>query len=260
MQSYPRTRPIGPTLKKSKTKSDPPREITVDDVIGALLDLFDKLKIDASQFASRVKSLEHKTLPSKLYSHTAAIGELLTAWHQSIQYLDSLGNPMPIKMRGKKASFYSLAKNAVPNMQPSALLTELERAGAVTIDKDGYIHVRMRSLHVYEDKRHAVQYTLTSLNSFITTLRHNLDSDPSNSDQLFHRVAWNGEFDPRLIPALKIKIRRQGNSFLEAFDNWMMRKSNQVRRSKPRGRRKPVQIFIGVYLATDGKLAPRKSA
>ncbi len=246
--------------KKKSNAETKPREVTVDHVIGALLDLFDKLKIDASQFASRVKSLEHKTLSSNLYAHAAAIGELLTAWHQNIQYLDNFGNPIPIKMRGRKVSFYSLAKSAVPGIKPSILFTELERAGAVAIDKNGYIHVRMRSLHVYEDKRLAVQHTLTSLNSFISTLRHNLDSDPSNSDQLFHRVAWNGEFDSRQIPALKIKIRRQGHGFLESFDNWMMRKTKEARKGNRGPRGKPVQVFIGIYLATDGNLVPNRKS
>ena len=164
-------------------------------------------------------------------------------------------------MRGRKVSFHSLAKSAVPGIKPSILFAELKRAGAVSIDKKGYIHVRMRSLHVYEDKRLAVQHTLTSLNSFISTLRHNLDSDPSgNADQLFHRVAWNGEFDSRQIPALKIKIRRQGHSFLESFDNWMMRKTKEARKGNRGPRGKPVQVFIGIYLATDGNLVPNRKS
>ena len=106
----------------------------------------------------------------------------------------------------------------------------------------------MRSLPVYEDKRLAIEHTLTSLNSFIRTLRHNLDSDPSNADQLFHRIAWNADFDSKLIPALKIKVRRQGQNFLESFDNWMMRKS-KTNSSRSKRRRKPSQISIGVYMA-----------
>ena len=72
MHSKHPKRLTGRKKKKSNTETKP-REVTVDHVIGALLDLFDKLKIDASQFASRVKSLEHKTLSSNLYAHAAAI-------------------------------------------------------------------------------------------------------------------------------------------------------------------------------------------
>jgi hypothetical protein len=105
----------------------------------------------------------------------------------------------------------------------------------------------MRSLPVYKDNQLAIQHTLMSLHSFIRTLRHNLDSDPSNTDQLFHRVAWNGAFDRKLVPMLKIKLKRQGQEFLESFDNWMMRKSKNRRSGARRGDSE--SVFIGVYLA-----------
>lgn len=225
------------------------REITVDEVIGALLDLFAELEIDAPSLVSRVKAIDRTPVVThRLSPHFAAIGELLARWHQDPHYLDNLGNPLPLKIRGSKRSFENLARAAVPKIGKGRLLSELKRVGAITIDGDQSIHVRMRSLPVYEDKRLAIEHTLTSLNSFIRTLRHNLDSDPSNADQLFHRIAWNADFDSKLIPALKIKVRRQGQNFLESFDNWMMRKS-KTNSSRSKHRRKPSQISIGVYMA-----------
>src|SRR5271167_4136089 len=76
------------------------REITVDDVIKDLLDLFGYLGIDAGRLAARVVDLDPATLASRrLYPHAFAIGELLTAWHQEPEYLDAFGNPSPIRMR-----------------------------------------------------------------------------------------------------------------------------------------------------------------
>jgi Family of unknown function (DUF6502) len=222
--------------------------VTVDDVIAALLDLFAQLQIDAPKLASRVKSLTrtHASEP-RLYSHTATIGELLTAWHQNPKYLDQFGNPVPLKMRGHKRSFTTLAADAVPSMGAPALLAQLERVGAISIDNHRYVHVRMRSLSVYEDRQLAVDHTLTSLLGFIKTLRHNLRSDSLNSNQLFHRVAWSDTLDRSLLPNLKIKLRRQGQNFLESFDNWMMRQTKARSRTSKRSR--PTQISIGVYLA-----------
>ncbi len=233
--------------KRENARGLAPRQVTVDDVLGAIVDLFDKLEIDASRLACPVKGLNYTALTThRIYPHIAEIGELLTAWHQDPEYLDNLGNPLPIKLRGSRQSFGRLAKNVVPRMNVNVLLGELERIGAVTIDKDKFIRVHMRSLPVYEDRRLAIEYTLASLDAFIRTLRHNLDSD--NPDQFFHRIAWNGEFDERLIPALKIKVRTQGQGLLESFDNWMLRKSN-ARSRESRRRSKRVQIAIGVYLA-----------
>jgi hypothetical protein len=222
--------------------------VTVDDVIAALLDLFAQLQIDAPKLASRVKSLTgtHASEP-RLYSHTATIGELLTAWHQSPEYLDKFGSPIPLKMKGRKRSFTKLAADAVPSMGAPALLAQLEKVGAISIDNHRYVHVRMRSLSVYEDRQLAVDHTLTSLLGFIKTLRHNLGSDSLNSNQLFHRVAWNDTLDRSLLPILKIKLKRQGQGFLESFDNWMMRKTKTHSRTSKKSR--PTQVSIGVYLA-----------
>jgi len=226
------------------------REFTVDDIIKDLLDLFEYLGLDAGRLAARVVNLDTAAMVSRrLYAHASAIGELLTAWHQDPKYLDAAGNPSPIKIRAGQRSFRSLANRTVPNIDAMRLLSELEQIGAVTIDTTRLVRVNMRSLPVYEDKKLAIQHTLASLHGFIRTLRHNLNSAPSNSDQLFHRVAWNGDFDAREIPTLKIRVKRQGQNFLESCDNWMTGKVMPPGKSKTK--RKSVQVFIGVYLAVD---------
>lgn len=244
-------RASGASAVKAKTLRSR-REVTVDDVIKDLLDLFDHLGLDAGRLAARLVDLDPATLASrKLYPYASAIGELLTEWHQNPKYLDTLGSPKPIRMRGSHGSFRQLADKTVPNMDPKSLLSELTQIGAVSVDKAGYIRVNMRSLSVYQDKHLAIQHTLVSLDSFIRTLRHNLNSAVSNSDQLFHRVAWNGDLDAREIPMLKIRVKRRGQSFLESCDNWMTRRTKSSGYSSRR-KGKRAQVFIGVYLAVDG--------
>lgn len=246
----PQRRASNTTLRESSSPI-PLREVSVDDVIKQLLDLFDHLGVDASRLAARLSDLEAKALtPRRLYPHIAAIGELLTSWHQNPHYLDAGGNPLPIKMRGRLRSFERLSKNSVPKLSPARLLAELTRVGAVSVDGAGLIRVHMRSLPVYEDRRLAIQHTLSSLDGFIKTLRHNLKSPPSNSDQLFHRIARSGVFDPREIPALKIKVKRQGQNFLEACDNWMSRRSLTEKKNR-NPKQKAAYVSIGVYLSVD---------
>jgi len=227
------------------------REVTIDDIIKSLLDLFAILGVDASHFARRVARLDGVTLDSRrMYSHAAAIGELLTAWYEDPRYLDRSGNPLPIRMHSRHASFAQLANRVVPNLDARWLLSQLERVRAVAIDANRLIHIKMRSLPVYEDKRLATQHTLTSLEGFIRTLRHNLDSAPSNSEQLFHRIAWNGEFSSKDLPKLKIRVRRNGQNFLESCDNWMIQRSKSTVQNSKR-RNKLLQVSIGVYLSID---------
>jgi hypothetical protein len=238
-----------------RRRPDDKRAVTPDDVITVLLELFAQLQIDPMQFSSRVRSASKGPLLGRLYSHTATIGEILTAWHQNPEYLDSAGSPSAIRVRGRTPSFFGLAKLAAPDIDPALLLRELKALGAITLDRSKRVRVNMRSLPVYMDKEVAIHYTLTSLHNYIRTLQHNLESDPTNSDQLFHRIAWNDSFDRSLVPALKIKLRRQGQSFLESFDNWMVRKAKLV--GDKRKKTKRAQISIGIYLAIDGARAPK---
>jgi hypothetical protein len=225
------------------------KEVSVDDLIKQLIDLFDHLGVDSGLLVERFTHLKSTTVVSRrIYPHIAAIGELLTSWHQDANYLDSWGHPLPLRMQGVRRSFTTLAKRSVPKINPKRLMSELVRIGAVAIDSNKYIRVQMRSLPVYEDRRLAIQHTLTSLDSFIKTLRHNLNSPPANSDQLFHRIAGNGLFDVRDIPALKIRVKRHAQSFLESSDNWMARR---LKARKRNSRSKMAQVAIGVYLSVD---------
>jgi hypothetical protein len=246
----PKKQPRNKTLLRTKNLNKQKlKEVSFDDVIKQLLDLFDHLGVDAGRLASRFARLKSATSVSKrIYPHVAAIGELLTSWHQDPYFLDSSGYPLPLKMQGVRRSFAMLAKRSVPKIHPKRLLSELERIGVVAIDSRKLIRVQMRSLPVYEDRRLAIQHTLTSLASFIKTLRHNLNSAPFNSEQLFHRIAGNGAFDVRDIPALKIRVKRHAQSFLESSDNWMARR---LTARKKYSKSKVAQVAIGVYLSVD---------
>ena len=131
MTKIPRQRMTRASTDKGNLKSDF-REVTADDVIKQLLVLFDELGIDAEGVAGRVGYLRNSNLvPQRLYPYAAAIGELLTSWHQDPNYLDDEGNPAQLKMRAGKRSFQVLARSFVPHMQPKSLLSELRRVGAV---------------------------------------------------------------------------------------------------------------------------------
>lgn len=242
-----------PTRKQSKSTADSSDEVSANQVIDTLLGLFTELGLNVSHpIASAAKIGRTITTAHTLYPYASEIGQLLTYWHQDPEYLDERGNPLRIRLGGKGPSFRRLAQLKAPKIDISFLLSELERLGAISIDEGKLISVNMRSFPVYEDKRLAVQHTLNALNGFIKTLRHNLDSSPSNSDQLFHRIAWNDDFDDREIPALKIRAKRQGQSFLESFDDWLARRTLSKPSKKRPGSQK-TKVSIGIYLSVERK-------
>ena len=237
--------------RTSQTPNHQAREVTADDVIQRLLNLFDRLGVSSQTVARRARGFsKNQVSVAHSYPQVAAISEVLTAWHQDPAYLNQHGEPAPIKYRARTRSFSSLAKACVPKIKPLDLLRELSRVGAVTTDDDGFIHLNMRSIPVYQNKQLAAQHTLTSLDDFIRTLVHNLTSAPTNSHQLFHRIAWSNSFDPREIPALKIRVKRHGQSFLESCDNWMARRKPPSDKND-RTDQKLANVSVGVYLSVD---------
>jgi hypothetical protein len=119
----------------------------------------------------------------------------------------------------------------------------------VVTGEGGFIRVLTRSFPAFEDKELAKQFTLSSLNDFIMTLRHNLDSVPANFDQLFHRIARNDDFDRRRIPALKIRVKRRGQNFLESIDDWLTSATAKSSRPVPQSRK--AKVSVGVYLSVE---------
>ena len=239
------------SVKESVQPKPAFREITVDDVIRDLLALFKMLNLDSSHLIKRVKDLDGIDVNAdNLFPRAPVIGELLSFWHQHPQYLDDMGNPVPIKMLGAAPSFCALAKKAVPNANAKQLLSELRRLGVLSVDEDGFICARTRSLPVYRDRELATTHTLSALRGFIKTLSHNLQRSPSNSDQLFHRIAWNGDLHRRDIVRLKIWMERHGQDFLETADNWMINSSKETR-ARPKGRKRKDQVSVGIYMAVE---------
>jgi hypothetical protein len=236
---------------ETKTIGGPSREVTANEVFEDLLLLFQRLGIDLTEDSIGNRKLRSKFNGSHtLYPYTAAIGELFTAWHQKPNYVDERGNPARLKILGRSPSFKALAQTMVPKVDQSYLLSELERLGAISIEEPGYVSLHMRSVPMYEDKRLAAQHTLSILRGFIRTLRHNLESAASNSDQLFHRIAWSDDFDAEEVSALKARIKRHGQSFLESFDDWIGRKS--VSKSANRtAKKKRTQVTIGLYISLE---------
>ena len=242
------------TSAKIRTPATAACEIGAGQVIEELQALFHRLKIDVRipRSTAKIRTNRLDCSPSRLYPHVAAIGELLTLWHQDPDYLDDKGNPAEIRSLGRSPSFQSLAMRMVPSIDDSYLLSELVRLGAVSMSARKRVCVNTRSFPIYEDKGLAAQHTLASLHGFIVTLGHNLESRASNSAQLFHRIARSNNFDRREVPALKVRIKRHGQSFLESFDDWLIKRSISERRRSSLVE-KPAKVSIGIYVTVEGR-------
>ena len=240
----------GRATTRTKTRRNLSDGLNPKAVVRELQRLFDVLGVTEKQpgmWVGRPSSADDAH--SGKLSHAFLIGDLLTEWSRNPNYLDKHGNPLPLRLKGTRRSFTKLTLRCAPNINARRILLDLRRIGAVRVEKTGLIYQVDRSISAYEDKKLAAQHTLATLREFIQTLRHNLSSNSaSNSDQLFHRIAWNRDFDPDDLPRLKIWLRNHGQHFLESADNWMSRNADMQSKHTAR-RKKGVQVSVGIYLA-----------
>lgn len=247
-------RPV-PAKRRSRVKPLPIKAesaLVIDELARDLSTLFRELGIgDRIAITKRAGRLaRQKLVPRAQPANAHAIGELLTVWHQDPNYLDSTGNPIPLRLDGRNVSFRMLAKKSAPKLSVTYLLDELTKLGVLTVDAAGSIRVKSRSLPVYNDAELASLHTLRTLRGFIGTLKHNLHSGPEFGDQLFHRLACNGDLNETDIPRLRIWLQRHGQNLLEAADNWMNNQAKPGRSERP-SKRKLSQVSIGLYLAVE---------
>ncbi len=241
-------------VKSTSKSDDDSRSGIAREVLDELFELFKELGVATEKSRPRTSK---RRIDRALFSSTnkaisaARVGEILTTWYQDAQYLDDLGNPIPLTRRGARRSFESLARSVAPAHDSDQILAQLKNLGAVKSDDEGLLRVRMRSLPVYEERQLAAQYTLASLHSFLRMLRHNLGADSANSEQLFHRVAFSRDLDAREIPALKVRLKRQGQQFLESFDNWMAMRSSSRSTQRSKTRKHAAKAAVGIYLAIE---------
>ena len=245
----------GKTVKGHSKSHEDLRNAVAHEVVNELHKLFKELGIvihgTRSSSSKKQKSSSSISPPATAAISAAQVGEILTTWYQDVQYLDDQGNPIPLPRRGTKRSFETLARAVAPTHDSDQILIQLKNLGAIESDDKDRLIVRMRSLPVYEERQLAAQYTLASLSSFLRMLRHNLGADSANSEQLFHRVAFSGNLNAREIPALKIRVKRQGQQFLESFDNWMAGRSSSRSTRVSKAGKYAAKAAVGIYLAIE---------
>jgi Family of unknown function (DUF6502) len=244
--------------KPTRTRKRKPRAIanklyakSADQVLKELTALLSSLGISAKFKLTQIttNTVSNKARGYKS-SYASVIGEVLSYWHREPLYLDKYGNPKALRRTGRGASFQSLVSIALPRASAKQVLETLEATQSVHVDSNGLVTPLRRTIPVFSDKDLAILHTFIALRGFVRTLRHNLDSRPLSADQLFHRIAWNGDFNKNEIGRLKIWVNKHGQSFLESIDDWM--KTHSIRRrNTTKSALAAVKASIGIYLSVE---------
>jgi len=173
-------------------------------------------------------------------SEMSAAAHVLTLWFQDPAYLDSRGNPQPLKLWGQGRSLEALARRVDPKLDVKKVLaflvrrSVLRRLGSRYLPRDRVLMFR-GSGPPYHAR------SLRTLVSMLRTLEHN--SRPQHSTPGWYEVyAVNARVPVSAIPAFDRWLRRHGNRLLEQADG----KLHGYERKRRKGER-TVRIGAGIY-------------
>ncbi len=192
-------------------------------------------------------------------SKVGRVGRLLTGWHQDPEFIGPYGIPYELPFvadRGRR-SFAELVRRYAGDIPPEEMIEELKRINAVLELGNGYYRVLFRSY--IPATLDPVKFELMSmaLTDLARTLDHNLQ--PGEVEKLLERRVWapNG-VTPVVAAQFSGIVREKGTSFLEALDDWLSERENEVVQDEMEPR---IRIGLAMYMfvrpeATDGDKPP----
>ena len=178
--------------------------------------------------------------PRAAVSEMDAAAHVLTLWFQDPTYLDSKGNPQPLRLRGGERSLEALARQVDPKLDVDKILAHLlrravlRRSGARYLPRDRVLMFR-GSGPPYHAR------SLRALVAMLSTLEHN--ARPRRSAPGWYEVfALNAHVPASALSAFDRWLRRHGNRLLEQADG-KLHSHEQKRRKGER----TVRMGVGIY-------------
>ena len=146
-------------------------------------------------------------------------GRILEMWHRLPEYLDPVGKPATIAIRGPKISFFSLSELADASVPPDQMLDELVRAGAV--ERTGNEFVRAKDRYFVAPAGHSelVKRFGLRVRNLATTINYNNEQD-SRESRLFEASAICLRLEPRFLALCKRMVSEGGLNYLQQVDSW----------------------------------------
>lgn len=181
--------------------------------------------------------------------------EVMCAWRRDIEFTDESGEPMALQLSGDRPTFEALCRK-VSCRQPAAIvLRSLAEFGAVTVDASGYIRSQTPTFllgRASSGGQLATDALLKHLQGFLQCVHRNLRSVSGDGKPRFER-ACTVTVAAELEPIFDQLVRRRGQEFIDALDEWLERHA-QI--DSPSGRY--VELGAGAYNIDFGERPARK--
>ena len=176
---------------------------------------------------------------------------VLSGWYQDPDFCGPDGQPIALPVDGR-ISFAALVKRYSGDMPHRAMLEELQRIGALSVDKSGNVRVRSRSYVPSEKDPEGARILGTAAHDLIATIEHNLARSGEEQSR-FQRSAFNLHLSAKAVPILRRIVSERGLRFLESLDDWM-----SAHEAPATDEKDAVRAGIGVYFFEEKSDGDRK--
>ncbi len=183
----------------------------------------DVLSAEFAKCLDRHHNLQSLALPPPEVLEYARV---LTRWVTDPTFVDEQGHPRALPFKGRRGSFVSLVRRALPDASAGDVLETLNRCGVTQRTPEGLIEAISTVFFPNKGKNdaHILGYALQGIDAMMASVRSNLTSlDPEVKRCQFLRLASSERFDLKYLPQYDAFSKASALKELARNDQWFRR-------------------------------------
>lgn len=196
-----------------------------------------------------VKLLNETSAPAERHSNANRATRVLSGWFQDPDFTGKDGEPRVLALEGR-TSFADLVRRYSGDMPPRALLEELKRVGAISLEGNGRVRVLSRSFVPHQGDLEGLRMLGTAVHDLAATIDHNIARDAADQVR-FQRTVFSEKVSLRNLPILRRIVAERGQRFLESLDDWLT--AHEIPDETPGNKsgEPAVRTGVGIYYFQD---------
>jgi hypothetical protein len=201
-----------------------------------------------------VDRLVHQPSTEEL-NESSLISRIIGQWRANPAFCDKIGRPRILSLENSAKDFAELVRSVTTELNPSLVLAELERVGAVTRHRLGLKLVA----HVYVPTPQETSYydmLAEDSQDLVACIEHNV-SDQTCEKNLHIKTEYDGIPDS-LLPEVSQWILREGTLLHRKFAEYLSSKdkdTNPALKKLP-GRNRVAVTSFGISMQATGHVSP----
>lgn len=169
--------------------------------------------------------------------------KIIQGWLRDADYINESGAPRPLHFDGAKNSFTELVRRYGGDVTPRAMLDELLRVNAASLDEKNNIYLASSAYIPQADLEEKFRILGRATNDLYSTLINNLEQSSSQS-QLQRTVAYSN-IPVQALSQIRLRSKEEGEQFLLQINQWLSQCDQDVNpQLKGSGK---VRAGIGIY-------------